>query len=384
MPFDVSPFSCLDNARNELIVEIISRTGGLISTLGSSLIVEDILKKVYKGKQTDPYQRIMLGLSLCDILISTFLFALGTWMVPKETGWLWAVGNTASCSAQGFFWAFGGAGELFYQMAISLNILLLIVFGWKQETFRKKVEKPLHIIIIALALTMAVIPLAFQTYNPHCGNCYPEVMYDACTNKKEGNLCIVRGNETVNYMFRIINGALFYIALIFCTVAMLWVYLHVRKQEVKMQRYNFRQHNAENHKESKRIRKVLFLYTLSLYFTYTPHLFVVSVPKHIRWSVVRTLPPLLGFWNMLVYFLPNCLKYQREHSGTWLVIAYFQVLRPRFPCVLSLSSGMCKRRKKDVEDAPEMNFAKINTANEESSPPPIDATDPKDDLHPHP
>eukprot|EP00957_Ditylum_brightwellii_P082387 6264303-Ditylum_brightwellii.AAC.1 len=110
--FAVYPFSCLGSARNELIVAIFQKTGAFLSILGSSLIVSDVAKKVRNSKETDPYQRIMVGLSIFDILISFFFFFLGTWMVPKETGWLWAVGNTSSCSAQGFFFAFSGFGEI--------------------------------------------------------------------------------------------------------------------------------------------------------------------------------------------------------------------------------------------------------------------------------
>eukprot|EP00957_Ditylum_brightwellii_P160014 12180512-Ditylum_brightwellii.AAC.1 len=60
---------------------------------------------------------------------------------------------------------------------------------------------------------------------------------------------------------------------------------------------------------------------------------------------------------MLVYFLPNCLKHQQEHPGMWLVSAYFQILHLHTPCAFT-PSGMCAGQKEDVEDAPEMNFAK--------------------------
>eukprot|EP00957_Ditylum_brightwellii_P081636 6210145-Ditylum_brightwellii.AAC.1 len=189
----------------------------------------------------------MLGLSLCDIVISFFYFFLGTWMTPKETGWLWAVGNSASCSAQ--------------------------VCGWKQERFSKKVEKPMHFIIIAFVLTTAIIPLVYETYNPTCGSCFPVVSWDICSTKDEGELCIVRGNEQVQGAVFIILIASSLFALIFCTVAMVWVYLHVKRQEMRNKQYNFRQHNTDNHRESRRIRKILFLYTLSLYFSYIPLFF---------------------------------------------------------------------------------------------------------------
>mmetsp|Transcript_23963 Transcript_23963/g.34841 ORF Transcript_23963/g.34841 Transcript_23963/m.34841 type:complete len:87 (+) Transcript_23963:115-375(+) len=82
------PFSCLGSACNELILEIIQRIVGFLFTLGSSLIVSNIMKKVRGGKETDPYQRIMLGLSICYILYSFFFSFLRTWMVPTERGWL--------------------------------------------------------------------------------------------------------------------------------------------------------------------------------------------------------------------------------------------------------------------------------------------------------
>eukprot|EP00957_Ditylum_brightwellii_P212169 15367039-Ditylum_brightwellii.AAC.2 len=68
---------------------------------------------------------------------------------------------------------------------------------------------------------------------------------------------------------------------------------------------------------------------------------------------------------MLVYFLPNCLKYQRGHPRTWLVTAYFQVVHPCAPCTLSLSE-ICGGQQEAVEDAPEMNFAKFNATNEQT------------------
>jgi len=364
-------FSCLGSARNELIVELFQKVSSFLSTLGSFLIVFDIARKVWHGKATDPYQRIMVGLSVYDIIFS-LVFFLGSWLTPKETGWLWAVGNTASCSAQGFFFTFGGAGELLCQMAISFNIVMLIVFEWNQNQFAKKVERPMHIIIFTLALSIAVVPLSTQTINPWCGYCFYGALYDKCSSGKDKEeLCAVRGNETVEFVIDIIYRVLLFSVLIFCTIAMVWVYLHVRRQELRMGQYNFRQHNRETHRESKQIRKILSLYTLSLYLTYGIALLGALLPLPYNGQfLIRPLTPFLGFLNMLVYFLPNCLKYQKDHPGTWLVTAYFQVVRPCAPCSLSLS-GVCVGREEE-EDAPEMNFSKINTTNDQTHSPPND------------
>eukprot|EP00957_Ditylum_brightwellii_P067353 5112658-Ditylum_brightwellii.AAC.1 len=127
----------------------------------------------------------------------------------------------------------------------------------------------MHFIIIAFVLVVAIIPLAYETYNPDCGDCFPVVLFGKCSIKDEGELCIVRGNQQVFTVIRLIAGATICTVLIFCTVAMVWVYLYVRRQEMRNRRYIFGGLNtADNHRESRRIRKILFLYTLSLYFSY--------------------------------------------------------------------------------------------------------------------
>jgi len=133
----VEPFSCVGSARNELIVAIFQKTGAFLSIVGSSLIVSDVAKKVRNGKETDPYQRIMVGLSIVDILVSFLTYFLGTWMVPKETGWLWAVGNTSSCSVQGFFVVFAGYGE-----TVSLNLIICICLVITRTSFSSIISLP--------------------------------------------------------------------------------------------------------------------------------------------------------------------------------------------------------------------------------------------------
>ena len=59
--------------------------------------------------------------------------------------------------------------------------------------------------------------------------------------------------------------------------------------------------------------------------------------------------------------------------------AYFQVLRSQAPCAWS-PSGMCAGQKEDVEDAPEMNFAKFNTTNEQPATTPVDSATQNNDL----
>jgi len=67
---------CRVDSNEELALEIIQKTSGLLSIIGSGLIVSDVLRKLYRRliNWTDSYQRIMLGLSFFDFLWSLFLF----------------------------------------------------------------------------------------------------------------------------------------------------------------------------------------------------------------------------------------------------------------------------------------------------------------------
>ena len=149
------PYSCTTGPNEEIAEELIQTMAGALSVFGSCYIAQDVLKRHFrqyhflscrrcqnanidngtnqanneafttndsrnfqnstrrpkKTTATDPYQRIMLGLSFFDICHSFFDSFMGTWMTPSETGWLMASGNQVSCSAQGFFTAFGFMGS---------------------------------------------------------------------------------------------------------------------------------------------------------------------------------------------------------------------------------------------------------------------------------
>mmetsp|Transcript_25666 Transcript_25666/g.27571 ORF Transcript_25666/g.27571 Transcript_25666/m.27571 type:complete len:150 (-) Transcript_25666:257-706(-) len=86
--------------------------------------------------------------------------------------------------------------------------------------------------------------------------------------------------------------------------------------------------------------------------------------------VIEIVVPLSGFNNMLVYFLPKCLKYQKTHPGTWLVMSYWHIL-------ILTSIGYCSwcsklfnnvnpggddtTNEEMITNSSDMNFASYNT-----------------------
>ena len=113
----------------------------------------------------DLYMRIMAALSAYDVILSFFFF-LGTWMTPRETSWWDAAGNASTCSAHGFFFVFGYISVLAYQALFSTHMVLIVVYSWKPNKFKRKIECQMHIVILAAATTIALVPLFNKTYNP--------------------------------------------------------------------------------------------------------------------------------------------------------------------------------------------------------------------------
>ncbi|KAL7551738.1 hypothetical protein ACHAWF_014923 [Thalassiosira exigua] len=323
-------YACASNHVEEIAEEIVQKVSGALSLMGSTCIVVDVVRKLLRRHgHTDAYQRIMLGLSFFDMTHSFFDSFMGSWMVPRETGWLGASGNTASCAAQGFFTALGFFGSFGYQMALSLNLLLLICSRWSQNKFARRIEKPIHACIILIALAWAIIPLPMQGYNADCGQCIWIPLYDASGN-------VVRGSSKLQHVYWVIFFSHVWLMIIFCTVAMVCVYITVRRQEDKQKKYVFSSCEQNNHKKSQRIGKIMILYTMALLFCWgVPYSVIVpaymldawpsKIPFGIR-ILVEALIPLLGVFNCLVYFLPKCLKHQEKNPEVWLVAAYFHVM----------------------------------------------------------
>eukprot|EP00579_Thalassiosira_antarctica_P008764 CAMPEP_0201901710 /NCGR_PEP_ID=MMETSP0902-20130614/54572_1 /ASSEMBLY_ACC=CAM_ASM_000551 /TAXON_ID=420261 /ORGANISM="Thalassiosira antarctica, Strain CCMP982" /LENGTH=564 /DNA_ID=CAMNT_0048435681 /DNA_START=125 /DNA_END=1820 /DNA_ORIENTATION=+ len=331
-PYDA--YSCMNTSSQEVARVIAPKISSAFSIMGSSHILKLVWGKWRTSKSgIDTYQRIMVGFSIFDILFSFFYWFLGTWMTPSDTGWWGAVGNTQTCSVQGFFSAllFGTA---MYQMMLSLQMLLLVHFMWNPDEFAFRIERKMHFLNIIGVILIAVIPLFFDGYNPLCGTCLPVPTPYWCGDwfLGDGTTECIRGDATLANVYQYSFWVFISLITLFCSGSMIAIYLSVYLQERKMQKYRFNtdeNDEVENaHSESERIRQALLLYISAflicwifpLILWYTPH----SVPSlHIVGDVLFAL---MGFFNMLVFINPKCVKYQEAHPGSNILTCYFCII----------------------------------------------------------
>jgi hypothetical protein len=97
----------------EVLMSSLNMISATLSCLGSSMIVyrvyknrnETVVRKNSKHTEfiTTPYDRIMLGLSVCDI-VASLTFGFGSLLLPSDSSTrAWAAGTDTTCSFLGFF-----------------------------------------------------------------------------------------------------------------------------------------------------------------------------------------------------------------------------------------------------------------------------------------
>ena len=133
---------------------IIPHVTGTLSFLGSCSILYDIWRD-RRRKMKKPYYRMLLGLSLFDLL-SSAAFAVSTIPMPVDTPRVYgARGTTQTCTSAGFFNQLI-LGSMLY------NLMLAIYYNLSQrnkltdEEFAEKYEMKLHGIIWIVAVGIAL------------------------------------------------------------------------------------------------------------------------------------------------------------------------------------------------------------------------------------
>lgn len=104
--------------------------------------------------------------------------------MPAYSGYPAAVGNRASCNAQGFIVQFSTAGFL-YMCALQLMYLLIIKYGWKEREITK-LEKWFHILPNAFGAATAIAALVLKQYNAANWDCWIAPLPANCTSSHEG------------------------------------------------------------------------------------------------------------------------------------------------------------------------------------------------------
>ena len=153
----------------ERYIQITGKIGGALSCAGSGYIFQDVLRDPNKRLKST-YHRIMLGLSIMDIISSFFLWFIGSWAMPKGS-WSWSAGNITTCDIAGFLGNTGWAASPFYNCTLATFYLLQLKYNLSDRRM-KAAEKWLHIVPWSITLAIGIAMLSTKMYGPSGGICW--------------------------------------------------------------------------------------------------------------------------------------------------------------------------------------------------------------------
>jgi len=291
------------------VLAIVPKITGLCSMIGSLVIITDVARDPKKRSQT--YTRIMMAMSCYDFVTSC-MYALSTWPIPRGSGPLYAAGTTGTCTAQGFFIQLS-LGAPLYNLSLAVYYLLVIKHGWSDVKLAK-LERFVHPVVAATAFGIAIAGLPLKLYNNSNVWCW------IAPND--------RMNSNVNANFY--RWAFFYVELwliiVIVTVIMMAVVVNVVQTANKTTRYSVQTTNKTKRysfrgmdaKLSTTVKKQALYYVSAFYVTWLALTILrilqtadVQVPYAI-FVLAVLLTPLQGFFNFLIYMKPRYLRYRRR------------------------------------------------------------------------
>lgn len=244
----------------------------LLSALGSSLIVQHILRYMLGGKvKTTSYHRLLFGLSLYDVAASVTM--LISPFLPDKL-----IAGSPACTATGFVFVYTIFSSILYNVSLSIYFLLIVRYQIKETTLASCFEPLCHVFIVGVmgAVFAAGIPL--EIYNPlFGGTCWAAAYPPGCATSDDGSSCTRGGTAGRIY------GEGLHIAyiLLFCTllIANFMIYWTVRQTEKRTDRYNAN----ETQSQSRLAAIQSMLFCGAFFTTYTPSIILQLLPKSAEW-----------------------------------------------------------------------------------------------------
>ena len=148
---------------------IISKITAALSILGSSYVIQDIVRNPEKRNESI-YHRLMFGLSCSDVIFSFFGWFLSTWVMPKESH-LFAVGSESTCIASGFFHYMTALSTPLYNCSLATFYFLQLRLNWTKRKIMA-IEKWFHILPWTVGLIGAITAAALSSLGPYLNVCW--------------------------------------------------------------------------------------------------------------------------------------------------------------------------------------------------------------------
>lgn len=305
-----------------MVIAILPSVISPLSIIGSAGIIYMLC---IRGEKHRLYHRIMFCISVFDIITSS-MSMLGPMPVPEATGAFLAKGNTASCSAQGFFMQLTFTTGA-YSACLMLAFLLMGRSEGKEETIPLHYEKFVHGTAVGFPIITGIFGVALGLFNPvpslALQRCYIAAYPPDCDITEDVKCTRGANARAFLLFFFFIPNLILLICLLACTFLIWWT---VRQQDRKARHS---QYNTRTTSRAVAVQSII--YGLFFFNTYawllidpivnlvTPHggssNFVVIVQllsEFFYWS--------RGMFNFLIFLRPRYVRIRSidsDQSALW-------------------------------------------------------------------
>jgi len=234
-----SPFGILRNLadvytpREESIISWTARVAGIISCLGGCWM----FAVAWKRRRVNTFHRLMLVLSL-HLLVFSFWNVYGTAAVPVDTPDTYgAYGNTATCTAQGFFTYISAFSVYLYYAFLSVYSWSVIVYGNFNPKKYSKIESYIHVVVHVFPIASALYLVFIDAFNSGGLTCFIASIPFGCGD--ESGIECTRGPQNITQVIWFTTGIPTLFTILFPTLVMLALVVQVcRMQRVMKARAN--------------------------------------------------------------------------------------------------------------------------------------------------
>jgi len=298
----------------EKSIVIIPKITGMMSILGSIAILRDLLKGP-RAKREQMSSKVLIAMNISDLLCTSIAHVLGTWFVPKGTGF-WSAGNEHTCDIQGWSEALFFNYALVYNAALSIVFLLIVRYSWNEEDFRKWS----YVILCSppVLVTLLLMPcLRYYKYvNNEAGwNCgfTASPLLCAVTPGMECN----EDNLGIYTYYQLTQLCILLLSTSIIIYACVRLFLVARQSDESMLAY--RSSTQGHYATSNRVAVSGLLYSGGNLLVVLPGIIyfigaLAKVPALFFYTFMALqlaiFQPLQGFLNALVYFRPKYLEYK--------------------------------------------------------------------------
>jgi len=328
------------------LLTILPRIPAFLSMLGSAMIVSSVVRS---AKNRGHMQQRIVGMMSCfDLMVSVVWFFTFLFIPPEkfeEKGFPLALGNNASCDAQGFFIQLSTASFL-YNVSLSVYYILMIKYRWSEQKMAAA-EKYFHIFPIGWGLVTAILAVSMGLIGDADWDCWVEARYNV-------------------YQWLFFFGPLF-LSLIITTFNLLQVLFHVKKTETNAAKWRKTARSSIVYRNTTQVLKQNQLYFASFFVTW----FLPSIARSMQaagkevpsWFVVvcGTVIPFQGFFNAIVYFRLRFQRCGRDHPDKgWYWIVYRIALLTLVPCFLDDDHNIHDGRDVERMDSSTFGSSDVN------------------------